>query len=95
MKIEKAEERIIELSVKASEKIIAISVKNRFYGEILTGKDGLPVTTKKRDGYHGYGLKSIKFIAEKYGGDFNISLKNGVFGANIVIFLPSTSKTGV
>lgn len=95
MKIEKTEERIIELSVKASEKIIAISVKNRFDGEILTGKDGLPVTTKKRDGYHGYGLKSIKFIAEKYGGDFNISLKNGVFGANIVIFLPSTSKTGV
>ena len=35
----------------------------------LQFKDGLPLSTKKRNrAYHGFGMKSMKHLTEKYGG---------------------------
>lgn len=86
IKIPDPERRIIDLSVKESKKMVAINVKNCFLGDIETDETGMPRTTKKQDGYHGYGLKSVRIIAKKYGGDFSVSVKNGVFSANAVLF---------
>lgn len=86
IKIPDPERRIIDLSVKENKKMLAINVKNCFLGEIKTDETGMPYTTKKQDGYHGYGLKSVRIIANKYGGDFSVSIKNGVFSANAVLF---------
>ena len=50
-----------------------------------TFEKGLPRTTKTEPG-HGYGTKSMLYIAEKYGGHAAFFYKNGLY--NVDIFLP-------
>lgn len=46
----------------------------------------LPSSTKKDNkDYHGYGLKSIKLIAERYGGSISVSADKGIFNLGIRI----------
>ncbi len=56
-------------------------------GELPEGlPEGLPETTKTAEpGYHGFGLKSIRATAEKYGGDIAVSRSDGVFRLNIFL----------
>lgn len=44
----------------------------------------MPSTTKKDKENHGYGLKSIIYIAEKYGGKVSVKASGGVFDLNII-----------
>lgn len=38
-------------------------------------EDGFPVTTKtEEEGFHGYGMKSMRLIAEKYGGSLTAAV---------------------
>lgn len=37
-------------------------------GEKMDLKGGIPASTKQDKNYHGFGLKSIQYTAEKYGG---------------------------
>ena len=47
--------------------------------------DGMPVSSKEKEkGFHGYGLKSIRMIAEKYDGVFAYKAEEGVFRVNIL-----------
>lgn len=78
-----AERRTIGLSVRAQNGIIRINVYNGYKGEIKFEGD-LPITTKENKLYHGYGLKSIKRIVDKYDGEMSISTDNGIFEVNIV-----------
>lgn len=49
-----------------------INIKNRIVpGYVWEFEDDIPVSTKKEDG-HGYGLKNIRSIAQKYNGDIEI-----------------------
>lgn len=59
------------------------------------GGEGL--STTKPDGYaHGFGIKSCKRIAEKYSGNLNISVKNGIFAVDVLLLNPVSeeAKTG-
>ena len=47
-------------------------------------KNGLPVTTKGSTDYHGYGTRSIRHIAERYGGRAVFSCQDGWFSARIL-----------
>ncbi|MBO7364899.1 MAG: GHKL domain-containing protein [Lachnospiraceae bacterium] len=46
--------------------------------------DGLPVTTKADKEYHGYGMKSMCYIAEKYGGVLTSRYEDGIFVLDIL-----------
>ena len=49
-----------------------INVRNRTAsGSLAELENGIPISTKKEDG-HGYGLKNIRSIAQKYNGDIEI-----------------------
>lgn len=90
-KLEDPEKRIIGLSVHAADNIIAVNVNNYYEGEITMSKDdGLPVTTKRNKDYHGFGMKSIRMLVEKYDGDLTVTAKKGVFNINLI--LPSAGK---
>ena len=39
----------------------------------------MPITSKQNKNYHGYGLKSIKMIVDKYNGDLKIDVKDNIF----------------
>lgn len=70
--------RLLSVIVKRQKSVIIINIENYYSGTLeLSGK--LPPTTKKSDGYHGFGLKSIRFIAEKYGGQLHLDVKSGFF----------------
>lgn len=80
--------RIIAISVKKTMGMISIHFENFFTGN-LTFMDDLPITTKEEKKYHGYGLRSIKLLTEKYDGFLSLKTNNNVFSLNILI--PSTT----
>ena len=47
--------------------------------------DGLPVTTKEDSDYHGFGLKSIRHTAEKYGGGISVQTGSNFFSLQVLL----------
>lgn len=78
------EKRIISVSILERGNVLCIFVDNYFEGT-LEYEDGIPLTSKKDNAYHGYGVKSIKMLARKYGGDIRISDINHSFSLQIMI----------
>jgi len=83
-KIDDEEKRIISLNVISKGNYAIINVSNYFENKIVF-EDGLPVTTKSNAIYHGYGMKSIKYLTEKYGGTMSIQTNEDIFKLNIII----------
>lgn len=78
-------ERMIDLQVRQKAGLILICVSNQFAGTRVLGEAGLPRTSKADAGYHGFGLKSIQSIAEKYGGVMTVSAEAGMFRLRVSI----------
>lgn len=83
------EYKIIKLSVRNDFNCIAVKVSNYLEKEQLELSDGLPKTHKNEKQYHGYGLKSIKYIVEKYHGDFHLNTRNHEFSISILFVSPT------
>ena len=79
--------RLIHLAVYAKRDFLVIQCEN-YCEEQLEFQDGLPVSTKGDGAYHGYGIKSIRYTAEKYGGTMTIHNRDRWFEMNIVIPIP-------
>lgn len=75
------EERIIGLNIFSWGNFLSVHVENRCMVD-PEFKDGLPVTTKEDKEYHGYGVRSMKYLAEKYGGTLAVQCEDGVFELN-------------
>ncbi|MFV0466697.1 MAG: ATP-binding protein [Lachnospiraceae bacterium] len=84
MKLDSGEDRSITLWVTRKLNLIIIRVENRFHGTIKQ-KNGLPVTDKEDLRYHGFGMKSMLHIAEKYGGVMKVNAENHIFTLTITI----------
>jgi hypothetical protein len=82
------EKRVISLTISANGSFLCIQTNNYYEGALLI-EDGLPVTTKKNQAFHGFGMKSMKHIAEKYGGSLYTKLENDIFMLQIVIPIPA------
>ncbi len=91
-KIPDAGKRMVRVSVGAKEQFIIIRVEN-YWEEELRMKGNLPVTTKKDTNYHGYGLKSIRSTAEKYGGHMTLRQEDRWVQVRIMIPLPQKAGT--
>ena len=91
--IEDEEKRVITLTCTAFGGVQTIHEDNYFAGEV-TFQDGMPVTTKREDpGFHGYGVRSIRHIAEKYGGILQLRAEEGVFSLLVTLPCAGTQKT--
>lgn len=82
--------KTISLTVMQAEGSVSITEENFFEGKMVF-EDGLPVTSKKDGGLHGYGLKSIGYITRKYGGELSIKIDGNIFSLTIVF--PLRQKT--
>lgn len=82
--VEEDEKRLIHVSVFAQKGFLMIRFENYFEGELEYEGD-LPVTTKKDTFMHGYGLKSIRYAVQKYGGVVNVDHKDNWFELKILI----------
>ncbi len=70
--------RAIGLQIKTHGSFVTVIVYNGYEGN-LEFKGGLPQTTKGDTSNHGYGLKSIRYIVNKYDGKMLINGDGGVF----------------
>lgn len=75
--------RVISFSVRAERALLSINSHNYYGGEIRMER-GLPVSNQAETGYHGFGVKSMALIVEKYGGTISFHAKNQVFNLNIL-----------
>lgn len=73
----------ISLSVKRVKTFLSVNIHNYYQGEIVfDGK--LPVTSKADKNNHGFGMKSIQLICDKYDGEMTIETHGGIFNLNII-----------
>ena len=73
-KLEDKDKRVVSLSLEKKDYFIYVHAENYFSGK-LSYSGGLPKTTKSDGGLHGYGIKSIRMLTDKYGGSTKIDTK--------------------
>ena len=83
-KIADREKRLIHVSVARQKSFVLLRFENCYEGE-LRFEDGLPVTTKADADYHGYGLKSIRRTAQKYGGTVTVNTRKNWFELKVLL----------
>ncbi len=81
-----ADRRSISLYVKEEKGMVCIREENPC-GKRRT-EDGRFVTTKDDAVNHGYGLRSMELVAEKYDGTLTAGVREGVFSLLITLFIP-------
>lgn len=84
-----AEKRLIHVSVSAYKRFVGISVENycEVSPDVEEGK--LPKTTKADKKNHGYGMKSIRYTAERYGGSMEWKVEENWF--KLLILIPQNN----
>lgn len=91
--IQEAEgERVISLQIRRRDEMALVHLENRCSRE-PEFQDGLPVTVKKDKNQHGFGVRSIRYIVEKYDGELFMSARNGRFYLDILFEIREEEKT--
>ncbi len=83
-KIADKEKRLIHVTVSRQKAFLILRFEN-YYEEALSYQEGNLVTTKKEKEFHGYGLKSIRYTVNKYGGAVSINTQENWFDLKILI----------
>ena len=78
MQVNDASKRVITLDISRCRDMAVIRVQN-YTPAPPTLRDGAIVTTKQDTEEHGYGIKSIKSIAELYGGTADCFVEDSIF----------------
>ena len=83
--IPEKEKRLIHLQVSERKGFVYIRIENYCEEAIEKNPDGLISTTKQDRNRHGFGLKSIRHTAEKYGGTIRFEVRDNWFELEILI----------
>ncbi len=89
MKIDDSEKRMISLKITQFGNMINITVQNSYADDVKFDENGMPLTTKNDGRFHGFGIKSIRYLTESYNGDLTILGEDSIFTLNIIIPLPN------
>lgn len=82
--VDDPEQRLITLTVQTRQGFVFINAENYYSGQ-LRFERGLPQTTKADKQYHGFGMRSIQLLTEKYGGDLQIRAEDGIYTLSIML----------
>ena len=85
------EKKIISISQQTDEKETKLTFTNYFTGNIIFKKE-LPQSLKDPN-FHGYGIKSIKMLAEKYGGSIQAKTQGDIF--ILIVKLPKNKNNSL
>ena len=81
-----AKRRSISLVVRRAMGVVSVSVENYYAPDAQPSfEDGLPQTTKADKANHGFGMRSMRAIAERYGGTLVARAEDGVFHLDIML----------
>ena len=89
--LEEGEFRLVKLSCETKKDFLQIQEINYCHRD-LKFKNGLPITTKLDKNNHGFGMKSISYIIEKYHGQVKVTLENNIFRLYVLIPLDDEIK---
>lgn len=87
------DQKTISLSIQDVAGMIYIQIEN-YYSGLLQMADGMPVTRKADKANHGFGVKSMRAIAQRYGGNIRISARDQIFQLQIMIPMREQEKQG-
>lgn len=90
-KLESKEKGVIDIMLYERQSFLMLQIVNPMCGEVKF-EDGLPLTTKAKNGYHGYGMKSMLHTIQKYEGHLTTEVKNGCFYFNVMLPLERDSN---
>lgn len=85
LKEEDENKRIISIHISKKNQGYHIHIEN-YCNQTVVFEDGLPITSKKDKTYHGFGVRSIKYIVEKYKGDMLMMVENQHFLVDILFY---------
>lgn len=92
LKIEDKEKRVINFTVEQRGEFLFITVMNYFNSEINYYNGYLKSTKDDEKGYHGFGIKSMQIIANKYAGNIDYSQEQNIFTLSIWLHKPDYNK---
>lgn len=78
-----SEGKKLEMNIASEKGFDVITVKNSIDGSVLKDNPGL--ATSKEEPGHGYGMKQMKAVIEKYEGSMDIYEKDGMFVVSIML----------
>lgn len=80
------ERRLIDVSVRRMGQMAVIQVRNFYEGELR--QEGGSLGSTKGGGLHGYGTKSMRLVAERYGGSITFDARDGLFRVHVLLPIP-------
>ena len=78
--------RLINISIKQKNNLVFIKISNPCFNNIKI-KDNYPLTSKQDKNLHGFGIKSMHLIVEKYDGNIIETLSDNHFNVEIIFYL--------
>ena len=73
------EKRQISVTAEKRGDPVVVTVSNYYEGEIKLSEGQLQTTKATEPGYHGFGMKSMRMIAQKYGGNISFTCDGTLF----------------
>lgn len=85
------EKKWIRFQAEVRNGFLAVKCENSFSGTVKMDKSGTYLTTKADSEDHGFGLKLMNAVAERYGSILDITLSSGnVFTIQTALKLPDS-----
>ena len=81
------EKQFISVNIRKNQQLAFITISN-YCNKQPNFVNGIPCTTKSHKKEHGYGMKSIGSIVEKYNGQFHVTVEHDIFSLDIMLPLP-------
>ena len=81
----KGKDRWIRIYMKSSYQLLFIKIENSMEGGVKKQGDHF-LSVKSKNDFHGYGLKSVRYIVSQYDGDITCQAQEGIFCVKISIF---------
>ena len=78
------EGRVISVSLRKIQGMVSLHVENTF-DQPPKFENGLPQTRKRDKDFHGFGVKSIVRVTEKYGGNMKMHVENALFCLDVLL----------
>ena len=84
--IEATDKGYIRITSSLRENVYMIEIENSFYHKIVMDRESqLPVSTKEDKVFHGFGLRNIRRVAQKYHGDMEVEITGQVFRLSVML----------
>lgn len=85
--------RVIKLNACERRGCIAVHIEN-YCAEKIRFKDGVPLTSKADKDNHGFGVKSMRYIVDKYGGNLAMRQEGCLVCLDFMLPLPAAESAG-